>query len=59
MIYSWQVFYVYVTCGGAPNREGVQLVYVGTVSLGLMNGGYIELGIGIINQQTSLGGTTL
>ena len=28
----------------------VQLVYVGTISLGLMNGGYIELVIGTINQ---------
>ena len=36
--------------GGAPVRERVQLVYVSTISLGLMNGGYIELVIGIINQ---------
>ena len=33
-----------------------KLVNISTISLGLMNGGYIELVIGIINQQTSLGG---
>ena len=39
-----------------PQIVSVQLVNISTISLGLMNGGYIELVIGIINQQTSLRG---
>ena len=43
-----------------PQFVSVQLVQISTISLGLMNGGYIELVIGIINQRSHhWGGTTL
>ena len=54
---KWPIISLETLVGGAPVRERVQLVYNKYYnSLGLMNGGYIELVIGIINQQTSLGG---
>ena len=36
--------------GGAPVRNCVKSWFISTISLGLMNGGYIELVIGIVNQ---------
>ena len=54
--FSYENTVVYGTCKVVPQVVNAFSWFISTISLGLMNGGYIELVIGIINQQTSLGG---